>query len=188
MTVRLILIAHGSTVAVTRAAFPLDEPLDAHGMAKAEAAGAALGKFERAWCAPSRRTVETATALRLKAKVEPDLRDCDFGRWAGRSFDEVEAAEPEAVAAWTTDPAAAPHGGESVLDLLERVAAWLDTQSSAKGRVASVTHASVVRAAIVRVIGGAPETFWQLDVGPLSRTTLVHGGKHWLLESSNVRL
>ena len=188
MTVRLILIAHASTAAVVRAAFPLDEPLDAHGMAKAEAAGATLGKFDRAWCSPSRRAVETATALRLKAKAEPELRDCNFGRWAGRSFDEVEAAEPEAVAAWTRDPGAAPHGGESVLELLARVGAWLDLQASGKGRVAAVTHASIVRAAVVSVIGAAPETFWQLDIGPLSRTTLSNNGKHWLLQSSNMRL
>ncbi len=188
MTVRLVLIAHGSTAAVARAAFPLDEPLDTRGMEKAAAAGASLGRFDRAWCAPSRRTVETATALRLKAKVEPDLRDCDFGRWAGLSLDELEVAEPEAVAAWTTDPAAAPHGGESVLDLMERVGAWLDVQAAARGRVAAVTHASVVRAAIVRVIGAAPETFWQMDVGPLSQTSFSNSGKYWVLHEANVRL
>ena len=166
----------------------MDEPLDVRGMEKAAAAGASLGRFDRAWCAPSRRTVETATALRLKAKVEPDLRDCDFGRWAGRSLDEVEAAEPEAVEAWTTDPAAKPHGGESVVDLLARVGDWLEVQAAAKGRVAAVTHASVVRAAIVRVIGAAPETFWQVDVGPLSQTLFSSNGKRWVLHEANVRL
>jgi len=37
--------------------------------------------------------------------------------------DEVQAQEPEAVAEWMHDPEAAPHGGESIVSLIGRVAA-----------------------------------------------------------------
>ena len=56
--------------------------------------------------------MQTAQALGLNATIEPELRDCDFGRWRGRTLQEIEDAEPDAIAAWLTDPAAVPHQGE----------------------------------------------------------------------------
>ena len=74
------------------------------------------------------------------------LRDCDYGRWTGRSFDEVQALEPEALADWIKDPSATPHGGESVVAVMARVS-WLDKQLTIPGVILAVTHASVIRAA-----------------------------------------
>ncbi|GHJ93227.1 hypothetical protein SNE510_27460 [Streptomyces sp. NE5-10] len=37
-----------------------------------------------------------------------------MGRWCGRTLEEVAGAEAEAVSLWLSDPAAAPHGGESL--------------------------------------------------------------------------
>ena len=65
---------------------------------------------------------------------EPMLRDCDFGDWAGLSLDEVQQSSPEAVAKWLQEPGAAPHGGESTLALIERVAQWLDGMQKTSGR------------------------------------------------------
>ena len=77
--------------------------------------------------------------------VEPMLRECDYGRWTGRSLTEVQAEEPDAVAIWLRDPAAAPHGGEAVLSMIGRVGGWLDGRKANPGRVVAVTHASVIR-------------------------------------------
>ena len=111
------------------------------------------------------------------------LRDCDYGRWTGRALDEVQAEEPEAVAEWLRDPGAAPHGGESVVALIERVAAWLDAQKATPAKIVAVTHASVIRAAIVHAIEAGPRSFWRIDVAPLSLTRLSANNGRWTLAS-----
>ena len=37
------------------------------------------------------------------------------------------ACVPAELAVWLTDPTQAPHGGESVVDLIDRVGGWLDS-------------------------------------------------------------
>ena len=81
-----------------------------------------LPKVDRCWTSPELRTRQTAEALGLSADIQPMLRECDYGRWAGKKFSEIAADEPDAANSWLRDPAAAPHGGESILDLMRRVA------------------------------------------------------------------
>ena len=91
MTARLILICHGSTDAIRSASFPADEPLEEPSATRAAALAGTLPKADRCWTSPELRTRQTAQSLGLSANVEPMLRDCDYGRWAGRRFDEVQA-------------------------------------------------------------------------------------------------
>jgi len=186
MATSLTLISHASTRALRRAAFPDDEPLDASAYRKA-AAAAPLPRTRSGWTAPERRTTQTAQALALDATVETALRDCDYGRWRGFSLAELQAAEPEAVTSWLAEPNSAPHGGESIVDLLRRIGLWLDELDEAAGVVA-VTHPAIVRAAIVHAIGAAASTFWRIDVAPLTQTELRGGKGRWTLRSSGVPL
>ncbi len=188
MTARIVLVCHASTSAMRELAFPADEPIDAAGAARAGALSGKLHLGGRAWTSPALRARQTARALGLDAAVEPALRDCDYGRWAGRRLAEIEAEEPDALAAWLADPAAAPHGGEDGSALLERVAAWLDDRARAAGRVTAVTHAAVIRAAIVHAIRASTRSFAHLDVAPLSTTLLTCHGGRWRLRSTGPRL
>ncbi len=181
---RLLLIRHGSTGAVTRAAFPVDEPLDGAGRAAAARLAGRLGRGD-AVCGPALRARQTAAAAGLEAAVEPALRECDFGGWAGRTLAEVHAAEPAATAAWMTDPDAAPHGGESTSALLRRVGAWLDGEALRDGRAIAITHAGVVRAAVVHALGAPAGALWRVDVAPLAVTELhAHDGR-WTVARVN---
>ncbi len=183
MTVRLKLVCHASTSAVRASAFPADEPLDAQGLRKLAALPNRLGHADRRWTSPALRASQTAAALHLDAAVEPMLRDCDYGTWTGRTFEDVQAHEPEAIAEWLGDPAAAPHGGESILGLMRRAAEWLDTQNATEGKVVAVTHASVIRAAIVHAIKATPLSFWRIDIAPLTVARLSGSHGHWTLAS-----
>jgi broad specificity phosphatase PhoE len=185
MSGRLTLICHASTAAIRAAAFPLDEPLDAQGEAQAAILAGRLGRFDAAWTGPSLRTRQTAEALQLTAAIEPALRDIDLGRWAGASLTEIAAAEPDAVEAWTADPAAAPHGGETIIGLLERVRPWLDSHAHDRGRGIAVTHAAVIRAAIILAIDASPRSFWRIDIGPLCRVDLRGHAGVWTLRAIN---
>ena len=96
MTSRLILICHASTDAVREATFPADEPLDDKGSTSAAALAGRLPKADQCWSSPELRTRQTAEALGLNANVQPVLRDCDYGRWTGSTFDERSRARAEA--------------------------------------------------------------------------------------------
>ncbi|GAA1425297.1 histidine phosphatase family protein [Streptomyces thermospinosisporus] len=158
-----------------------DVPLDARARQQARAARAVLPPADRSLCAPSRRCRETAEALGLRAATEPALRDLELGGWRGRSLDELAGAEPEALAAWTTDPTAAPHGGESVTDLCRRVAGWLDGLPDDTGRLLAVVDQSVARAAVVHALTAPPEAFWRIDVPPLTCVRLTGRSGRWNL-------
>ncbi|OUC91882.1 histidine phosphatase family protein [Streptosporangium minutum] len=175
---RLLLICHASTSATVRAAFPGDEPLDGRGLRQATGLAARFGQGSAA-CAAELRCTQTAAALGLRIDPDPLLADCDYGRWAGKTLDEVEAGEPESLAAWLTDPAAAPHGGESIAGLLDRVAGWLSCR--APGRTVAVTHPPFIRAAVVHAVGAPASAFWRVDVAPLARVALTGRGGRWRL-------
>ena len=185
-TTRLTLIRHAPSAATRRSAFPLDEPPDARGLDEARGLASRLGRFDAAWSGPARRARQTAEALGLDPTVAPELDECDFGTWRGRTLAELHAEDPAAVAAWMEDPAAAPHGGESLLALLERVGGWLSARVGDGERVVAVTHAGVIRAAVVCALDAPPLAFWRLDVAPLSRTVLhAHDGR-WTVRGVNL--
>jgi broad specificity phosphatase PhoE len=88
------------------------------------------------------------------------------------------------VAAWLRAPEAAPHGGESVLGLMQRVAGWMLREQACRQRSIVVTHATIIRAAIVQAIGAPPQSFWRIDIAPLSITRLSGDDTRWTLSSS----
>jgi broad specificity phosphatase PhoE len=179
MTAVVTLICHASTVAVREAAFPADEPLDDRGRARAAKLAGDLPSANRWLTSPELRTRQTADALQLNAEVQPQLRDCDYGRWSGSTFDDVCAREPEAAAAWLSDPAAVPHGGESILSVMGRVAGWLAAEQTQHRRSIIVTHATIIRSAIVHAIAAPPQSFWRIDIAPLSITRLSGSNGRW---------
>lgn len=183
MVRRLTLICHGATAATRAGAFSDDEPLEAKALAAAGALNGHGGRVDRALVSPALRARQTAHAMGLVAVEDADLRDWDAGGWRGRSLAALQAEAPAALALWRADPAAAPHGGESLNMLLERVAGWLDHVDMAGGHVVAVTHAAVVRAVVLAVLKAPPAAFWHLDVLPLSRTDLRTEGSRWTLRA-----
>jgi broad specificity phosphatase PhoE len=184
MTVRLALIAHAATRATREARFPDDEPLDAHGAEAATAAAGTLRRVTAAHRGPEERCRQTAAALGLDAATAPALADLNTGTWRGRTLTEVEADHPADLYAWLTDPHAAPHDGESLSELLARVAQWLTELPTDAARVVAITHPAVIRAAVLHTLGAPPECFWRLDVSPLSQTWLTRHGGRWQLRET----
>lgn len=178
--VRLSLVAHAMTDAVAAGRFPADEPLNDLGHRQVDAAG--IGNdFDFAFCGPETRTRQTAERLGLQAQALPELADLDHGRWRGNSLGDIDPGE---LAVWLTDPARAPHGGESIVDLVERVRRWLQTASTRHGKVIAVTHPAVIRAVILMALDAPPRSFWRIDIAPVSRTVLHHRADAWTLRSS----
>ncbi|MEE1742672.1 histidine phosphatase family protein [Streptomyces sp. BE147] len=184
MTVRVTLISPAMNAALREARFEDEAALDRTGERSARAAAGSVPPAGRYLSGPSQRCLRTAEALGLTARTEAALADWDLGRWRGERLDEVTAREPEAVSAWLGDPAAAPHGGESLRDLTTRVGGWLDAApDGADGSVLAVAGPSVVRAAVVHGLALPVAAFWRLDVVPLALTELSGRSGRW-----NVRL
>ncbi|MFE7136788.1 histidine phosphatase family protein [Streptomyces sp. NPDC057644] len=183
MTVRVMLISPAMNAALREARFDGDSALDRSGRERARAAADTVPAAGLALSGPSVRCRETAEALGLAtARTEPALAGWDLARWAGRRLDEVAAAEAAEVAAWLGDPAAAPHGGESLHDLIGRTGAWLDSLDEPDASTTSflaVAETAVVRAAVVHGLRLPPEAFWRLDVAPLTLTELSGRSGRW---------
>ncbi|MEU9078547.1 histidine phosphatase family protein [Kitasatospora sp. NPDC004745] len=181
MTVRVTLVSPAMSSAVREARFDDDAPLDASGLAAARSAAGTLPAPGTALSSPSARCRQTAAALGLTAAPHEALRGCAMGSWRGLRLDEVAAERPEQVAAWLADPAAAPHGGESLQQLGGRVGGWLDGLAAESGRVVAVVEPDVVRAAVVHALDLPAPVFWRLDVPPLAFTVITGRAGRWNL-------
>ncbi|MCV7010183.1 histidine phosphatase [Mycobacterium gordonae] len=159
------------TDAMAGGRFPDDEPLSAAGRRQA----GPLHTAGRALAGPEVRTRQTAELLGLRACIEPQLADLDCGNWRGRALHDIAPTE---LRAWLSDPGLAPHGGESIVELIDRVATWL-TQYGDAGKTVAVTHPAVIRAAILAALDAPPKSFWRIDIAPVSQTVLHHRDGAW---------
>ncbi|MGW1890835.1 histidine phosphatase family protein [Streptomyces sp. NPDC002004] len=185
MHVRVTLLAAARSSPLLGERFDDDRPLDQAGWYEVQLAAPALfplAAAELRYCSPTPRSRGTGDALGLAPLAQPALRDCDMGRWRGRTLSEVTAVEPGAVDAWLGDPRSAPHGGESLLTFISRVGSWLDTRPFDDGSwVVAVAEPAVVRAALVYALGAHPATYWNIDVRPLSTVSLTGHAGRWNL-------
>ena len=183
MSVRLTLICHASTSAVREVAFPPTNRLIPKAMRRHRhlpgccAGSMPHGRVRR--CAPHKPP--RRCNLRRRSIPRSGISTLVIGR-AVRSLD-VQESDPDGIAAWTSQSDAAPHGGESVIALLERISGWLDALKQEDGRIVAVTHPAVIRAAIVLGIDAKPISFWRIDIAPLCRVSIQGNASHWTLRS-----
>ncbi len=184
MPLRLSMLAHAETAATRRAAFCAGDGLSPQG--RDAAAAVSPPRHDRAFTSPATAARETAAALHVAAREADALRDLDVGSWAGRSLAEIAATDPAAAAAFFADPDFTGHGGESIAALLERIAAWLEALRGERGRILAITHAAVVRAAAVAVLGAPASAFWHVDVAPLGALGFGSDGRRWTLRADGL--
>lgn len=181
MSIQLTLFSQATTSATRLAAFAADDPLDDAGVETARRMAGTTRRVDAAWSSPAQAARETAAALGLEAREEPALREIDYGGWAGRAMDEVGQTDPAGFAAWLSDPFLAPHGGESIDRAVARTAQWMSSLDEEAARVVAVSHASIIRAAIVTALDAPLTAFWRIDVPPLCRASLQRRGRVWTL-------
>ncbi|MBB5345989.1 broad specificity phosphatase PhoE [Edaphobacter lichenicola] len=186
---RFTLISHAPTSAQHLSAFPSDEPLEEFALAKLVTLNWQPPRAHHILTAPELRTQETAKALNLIATPTPELRDLDYGPWQGRSLADLHAEDPEAITQWLTNPTAAPHQGESIAALITRVQNWLTTLAVEEtSHTLAITHPAVIRAAILHILHAPPQSFWRIDIAPLTLTDLRHNGRTWTLRAAAIPL
>jgi broad specificity phosphatase PhoE len=184
---RITFISHGPTAAVRKAAFPLDEPIALRELEKLRSIGWIPPRVHQVYAGPEQRTRQTAKALGFDPILSVELKDLDYCSWRGKSLDEVQSTDPQGVVRWLTDVGAAPHSGESVASLLARIERWLTGQNGS-GHTLAFTHPAVIRAAILLTLQAPAQSFWRIDIPPVSITDLRWNGRLWSLRSSGCPL
>ena len=123
----LLIIRHGETAwnRERRVMGSMDVPLTALGREQCERAAEVLSGFgiQRIVSSPLARATESAEiiarVLRLEIAHDPDLEEVRFGRWQGKTYDEV-ATDPE-YRAFAEDPVTnLTPCGETILDVQRR--------------------------------------------------------------------
>lgn len=127
---RILALRHGETAwnKDTRIQGQLDIPLNDKGQWQARRAAEALREEPVAAIYASdlsraRQTADAIAALReLEVQTHTGLRERCFGEFQGKTWGELEAGWPDAALAWRKRvPEFAPTGGESLLQLRQRV-------------------------------------------------------------------
>jgi adenosylcobinamide kinase/adenosylcobinamide-phosphate guanylyltransferase len=157
--VSLNAVGHRQAAALARRL--ADEPIDA----------IYASDLQRAW-----QTAEAVAAHHdLPVHRDPRLRELHFGIWEGLTYAEIEAQDPEALAAWREDPLnVAPPEGETLAELAQRVAALrADLEAAHPEETALlVSHNGVLRVLICQALGLPPENYWQFHMSNASLSDL----------------
>lgn len=182
---RLWLVSHAATAAMRSGRFPANDALDERGHADAHAYRAQLDVPDDAlvFSSPALCARETAAALNLTADIAPALADMSYGRWHGQRVADIASDELPMLSAWSTDPAAAPPGGESFVAVSARVAQWLEQLADVPAdvpAVVAITHAVVIRAALLHALRAPLTTYTRIEIGPLSRIELQRSTRGWV--------
>lgn len=177
----ILLIRHAQTDAVGQwlAGRMAGVGLNQCGRAQAERLRVHLSTTHLAavYSSPLDRAIETAEpiardrGLRVEPKME--LMEIDFGQWTGQRFDRL-AEDPQWVRFNAHRSMAAVPGGERAADVQARIARALDDArvQHPNQTVAFVTHADVIRLAILHVAGAPIDFIHRFDVQPASVTAV----------------
>lgn len=121
---------------------------------------------------PVRRTRETAdaiaAALDLPVEEEAGFAEMEFGEWDGLTFTEVAERDKERMEAWFADMAVAPPGGESFVEVRERVLAGLSRLLDAHaGRtVVVVSHVTPIKTLVAHAMEAPLDALFRMELAP----------------------
>lgn len=179
---RIIALRHGETAwnVDTRIQGHLDIALNERGHWQAQQLARALADADIAavYASDLSRAFETgrylAQATGAPISPHPGLRERSFGRFEGRTFAQIEAELPEQALRWRKrDPHFAPEGGESLVQLYERVVSTCQSLAAAHAgeQIALVGHGGVMDVLYRAATGQdlqAPRT-WELGNAAINR-------------------
>jgi broad specificity phosphatase PhoE len=172
--VRLLLCRHAEPEAAARGRVcgRLDVGLSPSGERQSDVLAAALASEHPSalYASPIRRAAETArrmgAALGLEPRLDPRLRELDFGQADGLTYEEVEQRWPDLYENWMRTPTEVRFpAGESFADLKRRaVAAAADIVAAHEGEtVVIVAHAGVIRAVLVDWLSMRDEALFRIE-------------------------
>jgi alpha-ribazole phosphatase len=180
---RLLLIRHGETEwnREKRYLGSTDIGLNDSGLRQA----AALANYledegvDVIYTSPLQRASWTAQKIAkphgLDPLVDDRLSELSFGFFEGLTFAEAEGQYPDLFSAWLGDYDQSPPDGESLADLGQRIADFLEALKRRKrpDNVVVVAHGGVVREMLRQLLGMPSEAHWYFSVSPASLSEII---------------
>lgn len=180
----VLLIRHGHTDAIGRRLVGRTPGvhLTADGRAQAQRLVETLRAqpIARIFSSPLERAIETAEPLArargLEITIDEALTEVNFGEWTGLTFEELSR-----LAEWkrfnAQRSAAEVPGGERPADVQARIVAALERlRAPHPGQtIAAVSHADVIRAAVLHYAGASLDMVHRIEIGPASVTAVALG-------------
>ena len=193
---RFILVRHGETDwnRESRIQGQLPTHLNAQGRREARMLARRLAweHAQNLFSSDLPRAMETAEPIAEAASLEivatPALREAHFGRWEGRSYDEVQQQFPGEFASWVeSDFHKAPPGGEPAGALRERVIAFLAEVAREHAGQTSilVTHGGPCKYLIAHTLGISPTGVYRYAIDNASIHVIEIGTCGWRLVTLN---
>ena len=194
---RIVLVRHGHVERIDPPRFrgQTDLPLTDCGVRQAEKTRdlvACLPRPIAAYASPLSRCMTTAGIIALPLSLAvtpmPTFLDIDYGDWQGRSYQEVQKANPEGFACWFDTPhLAIIPGGETLLQLAGRVAETMrDIVARHRGdTVLLVGHDTVNRVLLMLALDLPLSRFWHLRQDPCAVNIVTHDEGGWRVVSMN---
>lgn len=197
MHTRFLFVRHATCAQTDHVLFgrSVDPPLDARGERQAAALAERLRRERplRIETSPRLRARQTAQAIAAATGLVPTVRsaldEIDFGDWSGRRFDAL-ARDPR-WRLWNAEREnACTPAGATIAGTQARLLHLLGTLARRfpGATMILVTHAEIVRSALLRALGAPPGDYRFIDVPPASTTTLHESGGRLFADAAELRM
>jgi len=134
--------------------------------------------FDAIHASPRERTQETAATIAAACGVGPvataeELDEIDFGHWAGKTFDLLNA-DPHWRRWNTARSLTRTPAGEAMIDVQQRVLRLMERLNEDGGgrRIVLVSHGDVIKAAVMHVLGLPIDAWPRFEIAPASITSV----------------
>lgn len=182
MLTKLYLIRHGETEGAETKRYKghIDVPLSENGKEQIKR----LSKYiyqntehrlqntdlKAIYCSDLSRAVKSAEIIGepfgLKPVIVDDLKERNFGKWEGMSFDEIEEKYPDDFKAWADNPLKfSPMEGESTINARDRaMPAFSKIVNKHTGdNIAIVSHGGIIRIILCELLGIPLENLFRIE-------------------------
>lgn len=169
----MVLVRHGATdwSEAGRHTGWTNIPLNENGLRQADTLGPRLRdwSFDAVLCSPLRRAVTTCERAGLGAgvRLEPDLREWNYGDYEGLTTAEIRERNP----GWTIWDRGVLNG-ESIETVAARADRVIDRIRAVSGDVVLFAHGHLLRVLAARWIGDAPRQAQHLTLSTATVSTL----------------
>lgn len=164
MGLKIYFVRHGQTASSLENQFcgDLDSELTDDGAQMAQSLAQAYSSlpWKAVFSSPMRRTIATAKplcdAVGLKIQLRDGLKEIAYGKWEGRSPEEVNHEFHDEYIRWLADPAwNSPTGGEKGIDIARRSSQVLEEidHKYSTGNILVVSHKATIRIMLCSLLG-----------------------------------
>jgi broad specificity phosphatase PhoE len=195
--VDIVLVRHAACPQMNRVLLGrgVDGPLDERGEGQARFVAKRLLTLPQliVESSPRRRARHTAgiiaAARDTTVRIVPQMDEIDFGSWSGQTF-EALAADPQWRRWNKYRGVSRTPAGDSIRDVQERVLAHFRKleQLVDEETIVIVTHAEVIRSAVLLALQAPIDDYYRFEIGPASLTRLTVEGSQLRLDSVNERV